>query len=1232
MCGYSDGENLMRLQRCLKGNALEAVRSYLMLPSSVPSIIDTLRTLYGRPDLIISSLLAKIRATPTPKPEKLDTLISFGLACKNLCGHLRAAGLNDYLSNPMLLQELVNKLPANIKLNWSLFKRQQRVVDLTTFGSYMDDIVTAVSDVTFTYEADEHRVSRHEKPKPKEKLYVNAHATDISKPNISIVNHKGVTPKPCPVCQKEGHKAKDCYTFRSMTLNDRWKLAQEQHLCRRCLVSHGKFPCKASTCGENGCEERHHKLLHPGKPLVSQIVEVPKTTSMVTVHRKLQPTILFRILPVTLHGNGKVIDTYAFLDDGSSTTLVESHIAKELGVRGDVNPLCLQWTNDIERTENESQLINLEISGDGHTKRHPLRRIHTVEKMNLPVQSLNYSEISQQFSHLRGLPVRNYKSAVPTILIGLDNSYLKTSLKCREGSRNEPIASKTRLGWTVYGAINAGPDSKVQLQFHICARSPDQELHDLVKDFFALESVGSISPIVESDDDIRAILERTTVRTPTGRFQTGLLWKHDYIQFPNSRPMAERRLQCLERRLASKPELYDKLRGQMKEYQSKEYAYKLSQVELAALDANRTWFLPLNVVINPRKPNKLRLVWDAAAKVQGQSLNSNLLAGPDLLTPLPAVLCPFRQFQVAITADISEMFHQILIQPENRSAQLFLWRDHPSKQFEVFAMKVATFGSTCSPSAAQFIKNRNAQEFSKQFPQAAEAILKHYYVDDFLYSVDTMKEAVQIAQQVKEIHSKAGFHIRNWLSNSSDFLTRVGERNVETSKYFAATKSTTSERVLGMIWKPDPDIFVFQGLFREEMLPLIQGNYIPTKRQTLRIVMSIFDPLGLVAVFVVHGKMLIQNIWRSKIGWDERIPDELVSQWERWLTLLQQLEQIQIPRSYFPGSSSEIYRSFELHIFVDASEEAFAAVAYFRIIEQQTVRCVLVSAKTKVAPLKPISIPRLELMAAVLGVKLAKSVGEYHTLAITRRVFWSDSSTALSWIRSDQRKYRQFVAFRVTEILENSQVDEWRWIPSRWNVADEATKWGKGPSINNSSRWFQAPAYLYQHPDLWPHQDLRVTETPEELRPSTFTIKLVKKQTAGTTNWLNQDELRKAESEIFKQIQQEAYGDEIITLIRNKQLPMEQQLGLEKTSKLRKLSPFLDKHSVIRMDSRASISEYLSTDFKFPVILPKGHYGTQLLINWYHRQLKHRNAETAVNEMRQRFHVSEMRAAFRQVR
>lgn len=151
------------------------------------------------------------------------------------------------------------------------------------------------------------------------------------------------------------------------------------------------------------------------------------------------------------------------------------------------------------------------------------------------------------------------------------------------------------------------------------------------------------------------------------------------------------------------------------------------------------------MVTNPRKPNKVRLVWDAAAKVQGQSLNSALLAGPDLLAPLPSVLCPFRQFEVAISADILEMFHQLLVRWEDKSALLFLWRDDPSKPFEVYVMDVAIFGASCSPSAAQFVKNLNAQEFSEQYPLAAKAIIKNHYVDDFLYSVDTVEEAVELA-------------------------------------------------------------------------------------------------------------------------------------------------------------------------------------------------------------------------------------------------------------------------------------------------------------------------------------------------------------------------------------------------------------------------------------------------------------------------------------------------------
>ncbi|XP_062539103.1 uncharacterized protein LOC134207395 [Armigeres subalbatus] len=310
---------------------------------------------------------------------------------------------------------------------------------------------------------------------------------------------------------------------------------------------------------------------------------------------------------------------------------------------------------------------------------------------------------------------------------------------------------------------------------------------------------------------------------------------------------------------------------------------------------------------------------------------------------------------------------------------------------------------------------------------------------------------------------------------------------------------------------------------------------------------------------------------------------------------------------------------------------------------------------------KAYSRTRLELSAAVLGARLSKSVVENHTLLINRKVFWSDSCTFLSWLRSDPRKYRQFVAFRLTEIHDLTQVDEWRWVPSRSNVADEATKWGKGPNIASDSRWFQAPEFLYQNPEKWPKQSPKIPETEEELRPlhlhqGVLGDKLVQfgrfskwerlvravayvhrfinnlrcrieKQAPDITEWLNRDEMLKAESTIFKQIQAESYGDELTILKKNRKLPAGEQLKIEKASRMYKLSPFLDEQEVIRMDGRISSAQQVSFDFKFPVILPKGHGGTKLIVDWYHRQFKHCNGETAVNE---KYHISELRVTLKQ--
>ncbi|XP_062713763.1 uncharacterized protein LOC115256765 [Aedes albopictus] len=1276
MCGYSDDENLMRLQRCLKGNAKEAVRGHLYHPSSVPQVMSTLETLYGRPELIVKCLKNKVYSTPAPKADKLESLISFGLVVQNLCSQLQSMGMDAHLSNPSLLQELVDKLPANIKLDWALYQRQIPVADLRTFSAYMTTILSAASNVTFYAEP----VRKQEKLKGKEKGFVNAHTSEPERKVQRDVKTEDAgasevrQPKPCLLCKKDGHKVRECNSFKSLSLENRWKTAQQLSLCRRCLIPHGKWPCKATVCGVSNCEARHHKLLHPGNPQAPTIEAVssarsqvtPTTSATVNVHRQLPCPVLFRILPVTLYGKKKSVTTLAFLDDGSSYTLMEKELADELGVEGEAEPLCLQWTGSIKRIEKDSQNVQLGISAAGNSQQHTLEYVRTVESLDLPPQSLQYEEMARRYDYLKGLPVDSYPTATPRILIGVDNAKLLLTLKKREGKYFEPVAAKTRLGWTIYGkaeGLSSTPEHRI---LHICARSSDEQLHDAVKNFFSIENVGvALVPQIEAEEDRRSreILEQTTIRTSSGRFQTGLLWKFDCIEFPESRLMAEKRLTCLERSLCKKPELYANVRQQILDYQSKGYVHKLTDEEASRSDPRRVWYLPLGVVQNPNKPGKVRVVWDAAAKTGGVSLNSMLLKGPDLLISLPSVLFRFRQREVAITGDIKEMFHQILIRPEDRQAQRFLWRDSSREPMQEYVMDVATFGSTCSPCSAQYVKNRNAEEWKQVYPDAAAAIVENTYVDDYANSSDSVEEAARIALEVKEVHASAGFEIRNWLSSSKQALRRVGEEASQVSKSFIAEKSTGSERVLGMTWLPEPDEFTFTLKLRDEVFQLLAEEFIPTKRQVLRVVMSIFDPLGLVAAFVVHGKCLIQDIWRAKVNWDEQIPEELVSKWRRWVDVLQNLNQVKIPRCYFPGYDPRSLECLDLHVFVDASEEAYACTAYFRIVDRGQIRCALVSAKTKVAPLNPMSVPRLELQAAVIGVRLMKAVQDNHSLPISRRVIWGDSKTVQSWLRSDQRKYRQFVAFRVSEILSETSLEEWRWVPTRSNVADEATKWGKGPSFHSDSRWFTGPEFLYEDESGWPEQEYSPPNTQEEIRPIHahhraslvpvfdyqrfskyqrllrtvgYVLRFIdrcrrKHATESSDTGLSRKELLKAELVLWRLVQNEEYPEEVLTILKNKERLPGEVKRLMKSSPLRKLTVFLDDNGVLRIEGRIEAAKLISYESKYPVVLPKQHHVTRLLVEHFHRRYAHGYGETVINELRQIFHIPSLRTLVRQI-
>ncbi|XP_062707477.1 uncharacterized protein LOC134288004 [Aedes albopictus] len=1277
MCGYTAEENLVRLQKCLTGKAFEAVKCMLMHPMNVTQIISTLKMRFGNPEIIVHNLMAKISSTPAPKAEKLDTIIEFALAVQNLCATIEACQLEEYSYNVALLRELVDKLPSAIKLDWARYRRNFAAVNLSIFSGWLYELAEDICPLAGP--PSDPKINRVGKNNP---AFLNAHAEEVDDQPRKLLKEGTLTDQfkktdaACLVCKSNCPTIDKCQRFYEMGYNSRWAVVKEFGLCRKCLNTH-KGPCKIQKlCGKNGCEFKHHELLHNNlrdqKAAVKTGVksDAPRenlaadttrsSESECNIHHQITNKTLFRVVPVILYGPDKPIRTFAFLDDGSSYTLMDADLAMELKVEGNHEPLCLKWTGNMCRSENDSIKVNVQISGTGpNAKRYWLQGVHTVSALDLFRQSVDAREMADHYKHLRGIPVESYQNAQPRILIGMKNANLGYPLKGREGKPNEPIATKTRLGWVLHGGCD-GTD--LLLAYHGvqcgCSETSDDFLEQTIREYFSLEGLGVTKqdkPLFSKEDQRALEILHKIVQTDNGQYETRLLWKYDEFRLPNSKPAALRRLHCLESRMKREPELAVALRAKIEDYKEKGYIRKLVEAELQELQ--RIWYIPIFPVFNANKPGKLRIVWDCAAKTGNVSLNSMLVKGPDQLTPLTDVLYRFRENKIGISGDIREMFLQVRIAKEDQGCQLFLWKDDPEDEVpSTYVSQVMTFGACCSPSCAQFVKNLNATKYAGKFPRAAEAITKQHYVDDMLDSVESEEEAIQLAEDVRFIHAEAGFEMRNWISNSSDVLQALHQEKTDNKSLHVGSELGT-EKVLGMWWCTNTDSFTYK-LSPKHDAELLTGNRIPTKREVLRTLMSIFDPLGLLSHVLVCIKILFQEIWRSAIDWDDAIPDKLHEKWDQWLRILPKLKDVNIPRCYRLLTTVGPDTLIQLHTFVDASELSYAAVVYLRFQQGNTVECAIVGAKSRVAPLKFISIPRLELQSAVLGARLANTITEALSFKINERFFWTDARDVLCWLRSDHRQYSPFVGWRVSEILEETNINNWKWISSQDNVADEATKCKRTPDLSSQSRWFRGPEFLWKSADTWPCEPFSSNTTKEELRANLLFHKVVplplfqvakfsvwnrllrvaaatirfianvRCKTAGvdrSTGPFSKDELLSASNLLYRQAQSEAFAEEI-AMLSNTEKP------IPKSSSIFTMNPFLDKNRVLRMHGRISACEYASTDARNPIILPKDHHISKLIVQDYHQRYHHRNHETVLNELRQVFRIPKLRGMFRKVK
>lgn len=1285
IASIDDVTNVGRLTKALQGEAKRLVLDQLTFGLNPKSIIETLEKRYGKKDEVLRTLSLDLMNFPVISSARDPNLQEFAVALKTYVAQLKSLGLHEDLKSTllesMLHQKLVN-LPSMYR-RWVQIRQRHASSNIEKFADFVMEEWESLP------------------PTPPENDRISKGKSSVKTLNVHS-SADGRNQKPCFSCGGRNHKLPSCYKFKKLNVRERWEFVKDEGICFSCLMAkdHHVIDCpEKKICSEIGCEMPHHRLLHSSttyqpnlnanaetfepardnSEIVSQQVRGHNFNHQVHAGEDVgeDATVTAKVVAVRIFGpDGSFVDDHAFLDDGSTLTMMERQIAEKLGLVGEDENLHLQWTKGITRTERALK-CDVTISGINRKNRFVLNNVYCVPNLDLAPSSQDGDDLSSRYRHLRGLPLPTFQNVKPGLLIGLEHATLLGGRSVIEGKEDEPLASNTKLGWIVYGrhsiadvrisgkTIEKQGFQQTHLRLGKCNDTDDRQLHELVKSFFSVENLGVAAKQLKSAEDERAeMLMKSTMKMVDGRYEVGLLWKTDDIVLPDNKKMAMQRLLSEERKLLRDQPSLTWMNEHVQKLITKGYAREATAEDLNTT-WRRTWICPLFTVINQNKvPPKRRCVADVAAVQGGVSLNSCLLQGPDNLIALPAALCRARENPVMVTADVAEMFHQVRITREDQQCQRFLWRNGDQSQPpKTFIMEVMMFGPTCSPFQAQHVKNIHAAKYLDKYPEAAEALERFMYMDDYFNSHQSVDEAVRVTLEAIQICSEMGFDLVQVQSSHEEVLSRIPQRHLkqELVSLNLEEASTYFSKLLGMYWMPAEDVFVFRRTFDDLLEKMCAEKYVPTKREVLSAVMKIFDPKGLIAKYVIRGKSLLQDVWREGINWDESLSENLATEWLRFLQAFDEIEKVKIPRWY--GGSNLQVADTELVVFVDASAKAYAAVGYFRFPSSSPAHIALVMAKAKVAPVKTMSIPRLELEAAKLGARLAVTIGNLHSFPIKKRFFLSDSKCVLSWIHSKTFNFVPFVAHRVSEILDLTTAREWYYVPTKENVADEATKETSSSEGEDSARWFHGPGFLQQPLDSWPIKKFEVEKVGEvalhrrqeieNFNPETHflnrvggkyqsdwrrlvrvtayiiigakSFKVLKSRDDLTLTVLD---LEEAEKEIFRFIQRdqlEKLWTQVENLAKDSDVSGSFRVPGETT-----VWPVMMRsdEKLLRLDSRDKASKE-SFSAKNLILLPKRHRFVQLYLQHLHEQNHHMGIEGTIASAREKVWIVAIRQALK---
>ena len=792
----------------------------------------------------------------------------------------------------------------------------------------------------------------------------------------------------CKLCPKgsDNHTLAQCEKFTKLSPQNRRDLVAQNHLCYNCMSdSHAVKDCESKRRCQSCCKA-HHSMLHlptatalptqmyqhdtPPQPSSSAATGSDQTIAyqgpgVCLTETRNVTSVLPTITVLLTAKNGRTMVAKAILDSAADTGVIRSECCSLLRVKPSRTETNLSGLS--ENQVESAGMVEINISTpDGRlvAPNYPMIAVKKITGLLPPIPlDKNLRKMLEKF------PLADKHFDVPSkpdLILAVELYALIVNGPPLPLGPSLPAVMSTVFGYVVLRKTYAMLPLRVTKPLHpphprtataLVACICNNELNQKVANFWKFEEADPPQTLKPEEIYAEKLYSETTIQLPSKKYQVELPFRPDAEKLGESYSIAVKRFHQLEMRFRKNPVLKEKYVQYMKDYEGSGFMHEVTP---PSPDVPHYYMSHHGVINESSSSTKLRTVYDASMKTSnGKSLNDLLLPGPSLLEDIPLLLLNFRRFPTVFSGDIKQMYLQIELSPKHHLFQLIVWRPEQHLPLKTYALTTVCFGVNCSPFLAIRTIKQIIIDHGHKFPRAAKALADSLYMDDLIYGEFSETDAKTLLQEIILLLKEGGFFMRKWTSNNPAVLSDFPVEDLEVPKSGFADPVF---KILGAFWACEKDIFSYK---------IKDSESINTKRGLLSLISSIFDPLGFLTPVIFKAKAFMQELWLLNLGWDDTLPRDIIERWDKFANELHLLSSISIPRYIDTGQ-----KPVQVHCFCDASEVGMACLLYLRSLpsplKEENAKINLIIGKSRVAPLKKVSLPKLELNATALSAQILK--------------------------------------------------------------------------------------------------------------------------------------------------------------------------------------------------------------------------------------------------------------------